>query len=122
MADDKDRYADASFDYLTEGIHESDMDMDRYRRSKLRESAYNANWMQHMVDINEVVHKFAPNSVGKAKGVKYQFTSDQYIIKADMASGYLRIYDRLLRQFVRLDGTPGPLEETHFKIKKRSEM
>lgn len=122
MADDKDRYSDASFDYVTEGIHESDVDMERYRRSKARESAYNENWKQHMVDINDVVHQFAPNSVGQAHGVKYQFESDRYIIKADMASGYLRIYDKVLRQYVRLDGTPGSLEETHFKIKKRSEM
>ena len=76
----------------------------------------------HMVDINDVVHQFAPNSVGQAHGVKYQFESDRYIIKADMASGYLRIYDKVLRQYVKLDGTPGSLEETHFKIKKRSEM
>ena len=75
-----------------------------------------------MVDINNIVQRFAPNSVGRAYGVKYQFESNRYIVKADMASGYLRIYDKLLEKYIKLDGTPGSLEETHFKIKKRSEM
>lgn len=122
MADDKDRYSNASLDYVTERIHDSDVEMERYNRSKARESVYNDNWKQHMVDINDVVHQFAPNSVGEALGVKYQFESERYIIKADMASGYLRIYDKVLRRYVKLDGTSGSLAETHFKIKKRSEM
>lgn len=37
-------------------------------------------------------------------------------------SGYLRIYDKTLKDYVKLDGTPGLPNETHFKIKKRSEM
>ena len=122
MGDDKDKYSDASFDYVTEGIHNSDVDMERYRRSKARESAFNENWKQNMVNINDVVQQFTPNSVGEARGVKYQFESNRYIIKADMASGYLRIYDKALQKYVKLDGTPGSLTETHFKIKKRSEM
>ena len=31
---------------------------------------------------------------GKTKGVKYQFENANYIIKVDMPSGYLRIYDK----------------------------
>ena len=69
-----------------------------------------------------MINKFAPNSVGKEKGVKFIFEGTRYIIKADMASGYLRIYDKVLKDYVKLDGTPGLRSETHFKIKKRSEM
>ena len=39
-----------------------------------------------------------------------------------MASGYLRIYDKTLKDYVKLDGTLGLPNETHFKIKKRSDM
>lgn len=122
MADDKNRYSEASFEFLTDDVHESDMDMDRYRRSKKREKMHNNSWKKNMVNLNDVVAKFAPNSVGESHGVKYQFESKRYIVKADMASGYLRIYDKQLKQYVKLDGTPGSLQETHFKIMKRSEM
>lgn len=41
---------------------------------------------------------------------------------ADMASGYLRIFDKNQKTYIKLDGTPGTDKETHFKIKKREEM
>ena len=75
-----------------------------------------------MVDLNDIVWTFTPGAIGSVHGVKYEFENDHYVIKADMAAGYLRIYDKHLKKYVKLDGTPGSLEETHFKIKKRSEM
>lgn len=122
MADNKDSYSNASTDYVTKKIHESSSEMDRYNRSKERERKYNENWKKNKVNINDVIQKFAPDSVGEAHGIKFQFESTKYIIKADMASGYLRIYDKELCKYVKLDGTPGSLVETHFKILKRSEM
>ena len=122
MADSKSSYSNASTNYVTKTIQQSPTDMGRYARSKLREAQFNEDWKKHMVNINDVINQFAPNSVGKEKGVKFQFEGTKYIIKADMASGYLRIYDKTLKDYVKLDGTPGLPNETHFKIKKRSEM
>ena len=122
MADSKSSYSKASTDYVTKKIYQSSTDNGRYLRSKAREALYNEDWKKHMANINDVINQFAPNSVGKEKGVKFQFEGARYIIKADMASGYLRIFDKKTKQYVKLDGTPGSLSETHFKIKKRSEM
>lgn len=122
MADNKSKYSDASTKYVTKTIRNSSKDMDRYERSKQREAKFNENWKQNMVNINEVIRDFAPDSIGREHGVKFEFEGDRYNIIADMASGYLRIYDKSLKQYVKLDGKPGSLEETHFKIKKRSEM
>ena len=41
---------------------------------------------------------------------------------ADMASGYLRIFDKNQKTYIKPDGTPGTDKETYFKIKKREEM
>ena len=122
MADSKSNYSNASTNYVTKKIHQSSNEMGRYARSKLREAKYNNDWKKHMVNINDVINKFAPNSVGKEDGVKFQFKGTKYIIKADMASGYLRIFDKTINKYVKLNGTPGSESETHFKIKKRSEM
>ncbi|MBR6475262.1 MAG: hypothetical protein IKS98_07405 [Lachnospiraceae bacterium] len=122
MADSKSSYSNASTNYVTKKIYQSSMDMGRYSRSKNREAQYNEDWKKHMVNINDVIKQFAPNSVGKQKGIKFQFEGTKYIIKADMASGYLRIYDKSLSDYVKLNGRPGSRSETHFKIKKRSEM
>ena len=122
MADNKSDYSNASTNYVTNKIQQSADEMGRYSRSKAREAQFNEDWKKHMVNINDVINQFAPNSVGKEKGVKFHFEGTKYIIKADMASGYLRIYDKTLKDYVKLDGTLGLPNETHFKIKKRSEM
>jgi hypothetical protein len=122
MADSKTSYSNESNNYVTNSIHSSKIDMDRYNRSKVRENKYNENWKKNSVNINDIVNLFTPNAVGSIHGVKYQFEGNRYRIVADMASGYLRIFDKILGQYVRLDGSIGTTEETHFKIKKRSEM
>lgn len=123
MADSKARYSAAAKHYAQVMSHSSMLDAIRYAKSKLREKKFNENWKKHMVDLNEIVDKFTPGVKGKPKGVKFEFKNEKYIVKVDMPAGYLRIYDRKLKKYVKLDGTPSDsLEETHFKVKKRKEM
>ncbi len=122
MADYKDGYSNASQNYVGNVVTSNDVDRERYSRSKAREELYNDNWRKQMVNINDIVNQFVPNSTGYSKGPKYIFENENYTIKADMSAGYLRIYDKKRKRYVKLDRTPGSNEETHFKIKKRSEM
>lgn len=122
MADNKAGYSKAARFYARYMIHSNMVDAMRYYRSKLRESRFNENWKKNMVNLNDVVDQFTPGAKGKAKGVKYQFEGTHYEVIADMPSGYLRIRDKRTGSFIKLDGTPGNREETHFKIKKRKEM
>lgn len=123
MADSKSRYSAAAKFYARVMAHGSMKDAIRYAKSKLRESKFNDNWKKHMVNLNDVVNNFTPGVKGKTKGVKYQFENANYIIKVDMPSGYLRIYDKKAKMYTRIDGTPSrSLEDTHFKIMKRKEM
>ena len=67
--------------------------------------------------------KFTPGVKGKPHGVKYQFENANYVIKVDMPSGYLRIYDKKSKMYIKIDGIPSlDYEKTHFKIMKRKEM
>ena len=91
-------------------------------KSKAREAKYNENWKTQSVNINEVVEKFAPNAEGVVKNGKFIYFGDSYNIITDMTSGYLRIMKVSTKEYVKLDGTPGSLKETHFKIKRREEM
>jgi hypothetical protein len=122
MSDSKVGYSKAAKFYARIMIHSSMLDAIRYYKSKLRESKYNSNWEKNKVNLNDVVSKFTPSKKGEAKGVKYVFRNANYTIKADMPSGYLRIFDNKAKKYVKLDVTPGTNEETHFKIKKRREM
>lgn len=122
MADSKTPYSTVSNYYVTTTVPSSSVDQGRYDRSKERERKYNDNWNKQKVNINEIVDKFAPGSTGRVEGVKFIFQGPNYTVKADMASGYLRIMDNSSEKYLKLDGTPGNREETHFKIKKREEM
>lgn len=123
MADSKARYSQAAKYYARILIHSSMLNAIRYYRSKVRESKFNENWKKHMVNLNDVVNQYTPGVKGKPKGVKYQFENNKYIIKVDMPSGYLRIYDKSAKMYTKIDGTPSTdFELTHFKIMKRKEM
>ena len=123
MGDYKQRYSGASTEYREVTVPSSGVDQDRYERSKAREALYNGNWKQNPVNINDVVSRFAPGAVGRRRGVKMVFEGERYEVCADMASGYLRIYDKALKKHVRLDGTPDDdRSHTHFKILRREEM
>lgn len=123
MSDAKRRYSEASTEYREVAIPSSEIDQARYDRSKAREALYNENWKRNSVNINEVVSRFAPGAVGRRQGVKMVFEGERYEVRADMAAGYLRIYDKWLRKYVMLDGTPSDvLALTHFKVLRREEM
>ncbi len=122
MADAKTPYSLVSNYYVTVTVPNSSIDQGRYDRSKERERRYNESWSNQKVNINDVVDTFAPGSSGVIDGVKFVFEGQTYSVIADMAAGYLRIRDNASGQYLKLDGTPGNLGETHFKIKKREEM
>lgn len=122
MSDSKSLYSESAKRYNKVTRHSGITDAVRYLKSKLREEKYNENWKKNMVNLNDIVNQYTPGAKGKAKGVKYEFENNNYIVKVDMPSGYLRIYDKAQKTFIKLDGTPGTNEETHFKVKKREEM
>lgn len=115
-------YSEAAQYYVEETVPSSGIDQGRFDRSKKREKKYNESWKERPVNLNEICDKFAPGNVGCKEGVKFVFNGDDYKVVADMASGYLRIQDLNTGKYVTLDGVPGTLEETHFKILRREEM
>ena len=114
--------------YIENTVPSSQIDQDRYDRSKEREIKDNENWCSQKVDLNEIVDHFIPESDGPVtqkteSGVKFNFVGKRYIIKCDKVAGYLRIYDKQTKSYCLLDGTPSKdLSKTHFKIKQREEM
>lgn len=122
MADAKNPYSRASNNYVTLTVSNSSVDQERYNRSKEREKKHNDNWSKEKVNINEIVDKFAPGCTGVIEGVKYIFKGPTYTVVTDMASGYLRIKNNYSKKYLKLNGTPGKIEETHFKIKRMEEM
>ncbi len=122
MTDYKSAYSEASQSYIEHDVSISEIDHERYLRSKAREELFNGNWKKYPVNLNDICDEFAPGDDGHKDGVKFVFEGMQYTLKADMASGYLRIFDRRAKRYVKLDGTPGFLGETHFKILKREDM
>ena len=122
MADSKTAYSSASKKFVNKAVLKSEEAKHQFDVSKKKEEKYNNKWSNHMININEVVDKFSPNSKGYKNGYKYVFEGDKYQVVADMAAGYLRIKNKNTNQYVKLDGKPGSNDETHFKIKKRSEM
>lgn len=124
MTDSKNLYSEISHYYVEKTVRISEIDRARYERSKERERRYNEHWKKVPVNINDVVNTFAPGDSGHEKGVTYIFEGPRFQVRADMAAGYLRIYDKQLKAFVTLDGKlPGPQDEPpHYKILKREEM
>ncbi len=124
MADGKDDYSEESNRFVSEEIPSSDEAQLAYARSKAREEKHNEEWLKNKVNLNEVIDKFAPGSEGTRMGdVKFTFRGDRYDVITDMASGYLRIYDREAGRWVGMDGKPRHRDKgTHFKIMTREEM
>ena len=122
MSDYKETYSEESKDYIEKVVSSRELDKNRYERSKQREDRYNEQWKKYPVNLNDICDKFAPGDNGHKEGVKFVFDGSTHEVKADMASGYLRIYNKQTHQYVKLDGTSGTAEETHFKILRREEM
>ncbi len=123
LSDSKELYSEASRYYIEVDVQQNQIDSERYERSKQREETYNDLWVNNSVNINEIVDRFAPHAKAKRHGVKYEFEGERYVVKADMPSGYLRVFDKETYSYVDLDGNPSiNLDSTHFKILKREEM
>ena len=122
MADSKSLYSDASDEFVNKDVQEEAQAQRWYNKSKVREAKYDKKWKMAPVNINEIVDQFAPGAKGEKRKIKYLYRGERYNVVADMASGYLRIYDTTIKEYVQLDGTPGNDDETHFIIKKREDM
>lgn len=128
MSDSKSTYSEASEYYVNVTVPQNDIDRRRYVRSKDREKKWNQDWLKNKVNVNEVVDRFVPKGDPKRSfhtegGVKFDFEGTRYKIKCDKVAGYLRIFDKKVGMFCKLDGTPSDdLKVTHFKIIKREEM
>lgn len=94
-----------------------------YIASKKREAQFNENWKKNKVNINEIVDKYTPEVTPEVHGVKAVCKNKDYIVKADMASGYLKVYDRNNRTFLDKYGNPVPDgPDSHMKILRKEEM
>lgn len=122
MADNKELYSKASEYYVENKSVNSNIDHNRFERSKIREQKYNEEWLKNKVNLNDIIDQFTPDFKAYENGVKYIFEGSKYTIKADMASGYLRIMENSTCRYLKLNGTYGNNNETHFKIKRREEM
>ena len=67
--------------------------LDSLKRAKARASKFKANWQA--VNLNEIVHKFAPNPIVSITGCKVIYTSrdGKIAVVADLAGTYCRIQD-----------------------------
>lgn len=117
MADSKSMYSEVSKAYVEANANEKN-----YISSKAREAKHNGQWLKYQVNINDIIDRFTPNFHGEVHNTKYIFVGDDYNVVTDMASGYLRIWDKNIKRYVTLDGKPGSDKNTHYKIKKREDM
>ena len=122
MADQKSAYSEASKHYVDVRVPASADDKGRFDRAKLREAKYNENWKAQAVNINEIADAFCPDFTVKQKRDKFIFKGERYDVSADMAAGYLTIFDNKIKQWIRLDGSIAKDGNGHYKIKKREEM
>ena len=123
MGDSKSLYSEKSKEYVSKTVKTNELDRERATKSIARNAKYGKNWDKNKVNINEVVDKFTPGAMGKTvSGVKFVYKNKNYIVEADKVSGYLRIYNRKLKKYVQSNGQPGTRDNTHYRIKKRSEM
>lgn len=124
MSDSKSLYSQSASIYINSQVSQNPADKLFYEKSKRRESKHNNEWLKHLVNLNDIIAKFAPNPITSTVNGKFIFKSQdgRYNIVTDMVAGYLRIYDNKLKKYVKLDGTPGNEKATHYKIKKSKEM
>ena len=122
MADSKSNYSNTASAKTSEASSNPKIQA-AYVRAKEEERRFNSNWSKNKVNLNDLVEKFAPIHATKLEGSrKYNIIGKNYIIKVDLFSGSARVFDRTIKRYVKLDGTKGTLDQTHFKIKKREEM
>lgn len=123
MSNAKEVYSKLSQYYVEYAVPSTPDLQSGYIASKKREALFNENWKKNKVNINEIIDKYTPNVTPKVHGVKSVWKNKDYIIKADMASGYLKVYDRNLKTFLDKYGNlvpDGP--DSHMKILRKEEM
>lgn len=129
MSNSKDDYSDASKFYCEVLAKNSPVVKSRYDRSKEREQKYNENWKKFMVNLNDLVDKYAPNAmvnIYKNKNdekVKFEWKGELYTVCADKCSGCVRVHVNNKKIYFDINGNVsfnGNL--THFKIKKKGEI
>ena len=122
MADSKANYSNTASTKISESSSDPKIQA-AYARAKEEERKFNTNWVKNKVDLNDLIDKFAPIHTIKIEGSrKCDIIGEKFIIKADIFNGSARLFDRTIKRYVKLDGTKGTLDQTHFKIKKREEM
>lgn len=103
-----------------------------------RKETYSKNWS--IVDINDIVERFAPGVTPKLENGKVTYTSEdgRYEVAADIGGGYLRIVDNVLncnvdafgndvRNYTDENGRQHgrshseQMALTHFRIRKKGE-
>lgn len=124
MSDSKTPYSQAAQLYVEAAKSEIDPKLSfEYQKSLKRKERHGEKWAKVNVNINDIVDRFAPNSHVREEGIKYIFEGDAYNVVADLATGYLRIYDNRIREYVDLKGKYQKNDDkTHFRILKKEEM
>ena len=123
MADYKSNYSENSSLYVDFTVDESEDEMIRYQKSRARRDRHMTEWVYGPVNLNEICERFTPDVCGFQSNEKFIYMNDAYVVIADMASGYVRIYDRKLKAYLTPNGTPSTEDRfTHFRILKREEM
>lgn len=122
MSDYKELFSAAAEIFVEASLGGSERERRLYEESRRRAERYEENWAENAVNLIVICDEFAPGAEGFIAGVKYIFRGERFAVVADMASGYVRIYDSVVRSYIKLDGTPGNDDETHFRILKKEEM
>ena len=123
MSNAKEVYSKLSQYYIEFAIFSTPNTQKAYSASKRREALFNENWKQNKVNINQIIDKYTPEEAPTIHGVKAVWKNKYYIVKADMASGYLKVYDRIQKTFLNKHGNLVPDgKESHMKILRKEEM
>ena len=123
MSNAKTAYSSSSREYVNNTILQSELDKQRYYRSKTRETLYNENWLQQKVNLNELIEKYAPKAIPKDHGIKMEWKGPKFTVVADKANGSVRIKVNGTSLYLdKNENTTHDKETTHFKIKKWEEQ
>lgn len=121
MSNAKEVYSSKASEYTSGMSNAPEIVFKRFERSLLKKETYQENWKK--VNINELVEKYTPGITPTTSGTKLIFKNAQYTIKADLGVGSVRVFDRINKKYLDMNGNPScNNDETHFSIKKKEEM
>ena len=120
MSNHKTIYSNLSSYYVGFVVPDSEKAQKDFLSSKKREADWNDNWKKYKVNINVLLDKYVPGVHPKIETVKAVYENNRYRLKADMASGYIRVFDKQKKTFLDINGNPSnDPATTHFKILKK---